>query len=138
MISDSLPNPGEFDISTPSVLSNGDVIIPASRGLFVIPGKGTSVEAPKNLIFMKNLYPNPAHDKIRVDFAVESVNLSSTKLEIYDYLGRLALETNPEIEYNSSNGRGTMTCDISKLRAGYYIVILTNGKFSHATPLFVE
>jgi len=135
---DSVPYHGGYDISKPSVLSNGDVIIPASRGLFVIPAEGTSVEAPKNLLFMRNLYPNPARDRIRVDFAVESVNLSSTKLEIYDYLGRLALETNPEVEYNSSNGRGTMTCDISQLRAGYYIVVLTNGKFSRAAPLFVE
>jgi hypothetical protein len=137
-ISDSFPYHDGFDISKPSVLSNGDVIIPASRGLFVIPAKGTSVETPKNLIFMKNLYPNPARDRIKVDFAVESVNLSSTKLEIYDYLGRLALEANPEVEYNSSTGNGTMTCDISQLHTGFYIAVLTNGKYKRSTPLFVE
>lgn len=138
LVSDSFPYHNGFNISKPSVLSNGDVIIPASRGLFVIPAEGTSIEAPKNWLFMNSLYPNPARDRIRVDFAVESINLGSTKLEIYDYLGRLAIETNPEVEYNSSTGHGTLTCDISKLRAGYYIAVLTNGKFSRSTPLFVE
>ena len=138
LVDENWPYHGGFSLKCIMTKSNGDVIIPAGRGLFVIPAEGTSVEAPKNLIFLKNLYPNPARDRIRIDFGVEPVNLSSTKLEIYDYLGRLTLETNTEVEYNSSTGNGTMTCDISKLHTGFYIAVLTNGKYKRSTPLFVE
>ena len=128
----------EITITQVFTLSNGDVYMPVDSDGFLIITNPTTVEAPKNWIFMNKLYPNPARDRIRVDFGVEPVNLSSTKLEIYDYLGRLALETNPEVEYNSSTGRGTMTCDISKLHTGFYIAVLTNGKYKRSTPLFVE
>jgi hypothetical protein len=87
---------------------------------------------------MNKLYPNPAKDKINIDFGVEPINLNNTKVEIYDYLGRSAAELNPEVIYDSNTGRGTMTCDISKLRSGYYITVLTNGKYSRSMPLFVE
>lgn len=119
-------------------MSNGDIYITAANmGLLKIHSP-TSVESPTHLLFMNKIYPNPAKDKINIDFGVEPLNLSSTKVEIYDYLGRSAAELNPEVIYDSNTGRGTMTCDISKLRSGYYITVLTNGKYTRSMPLFVE
>ncbi len=119
-------------------MSNGDIYITADNmGLLKIHSP-TSVESPTNLLFMNKLYPNPARNKINIDFGVEPINLNNTKVEIYDYLGRSAVELNPELNYDSGTGRGTFTCDISNLRSGYYITVLTNGKYTRSMPLFVK
>jgi hypothetical protein len=128
----------DFGFFNVNKLSNGDRYISIEIEGFFILSNLTSVESPTNLLFMNKLYPNPAQNKINIEFDVEPVNLSSTKVKIYDYLGRSAAELNPEVIYDSSTGRGTMTCDISKLRSGYYITVLTNGKYSKSMPLFVE
>ncbi len=94
--------------------------------------------ASQGRLFDLQLYPNPARTKINIDFGVEPINLSNTKIEIYDYLGRYATELKPEVTYDSGTGRGTMTCDISNLRSGYYIAVLTNGKNTRSMPLFIE
>lgn len=118
-------------------ISEDKVTLPISGiGLFQI-SKTTSIESPKNLIFLNKIYPNPARDKFSIDFGVEPVHLGNMKVEIYDYLGRAAGELNPEIIYDSSTGKGTMKCDAGNIPKGMYIVVLSNGKYTRTMTLFL-
>ncbi len=118
-------------------LTNGKTYIPFDLGKGVISFP-TSVEAPTKWLFMNKLYPNPAKNAVKVDFSVEPINLPKTKVLIYDYMGRIVRELSPTIDYNQTTGVGTMNCDINGIPTGYYILSITNSKYSKSMPLLVE
>lgn len=71
----------------------------------------TNFESKENVV----LYPNPADNIIFIDLPS-----STSKVEIYDAVGRLAMKVD-NLDLNSSQN-----IDVSDLRAGFYIVKIAN------------
>jgi hypothetical protein len=79
----------------------------------------TAIEE-NNIVNLK-ISPNPADYELNVEFS--SVNMSRSKVVIYNLLGEVVL-TVPEAIYY---GRQKINLDVSNLNAGLYLVTLQNG-----------
>ena len=129
---------GEITLNHAIKLSNGEVYLSSGFEGFLIITNPTSVETPTNWLFMNRLYPNPAHDRFSIDFGVEPSNLENMKVSIYDYLGRTPGDLNPEINYDSSTGKGTIACVAGSFPKGMYIVVISNGSYNKTMTLFLN
>ncbi|HBS86887.1 MAG: hypothetical protein A2W91_12715 [Bacteroidetes bacterium GWF2_38_335] len=72
-------------------------------------------------------YPNPSSDFINIKL---SNNTTKTKIELFDCTGKLILLR----EMNKSNE----TIDVSNIKSGYYLMLLTNSKEVYNIPVIIE
>ncbi len=85
-----------------------------------------------------SLYPNPAKTNVSIDFIVEPENLPNVKVELYNLTGILQSKLDYSVDYNNSNGQGTINCNIENIPNGYYIITIDNGKRKIAKPFIVN
>lgn len=69
-----------------------------------------------------NLYPNPASDKLNVDFLAE--HDTQLQVEVMDLTGRVVLTTTQAVP----NGPSTFGLQLPDLRNGMYLLRITDGK----------
>ncbi len=84
------------------------------------------------------LYPNPAKTNVSIDFIVEPENLPNVTVELYNLTGILQSKLDYTVDYNDSNGQGTLNCNIENIPNGYYIIVIDNGKRKGAKPFIVN
>ncbi len=84
------------------------------------------------------VYPNPAKTNVSIDFIVEPENLPNVTLELYNLTGILQSKLDYNVDYNDSNGQGTLNCNIENIPNGYYIIVIDNGKRKVAKPFIVN
>ncbi len=116
-----------------SLGDDGDAIYRAKLSDFGI----TDVEDNTN-IKTSILYPNPAKTNVSLDFIVEPENLPNITVELYNLTGVLQSNLNYSVDYNNSNGQGTLNCNIENIPNGYYIIVIDNGKRKIAKPVIVN
>ncbi len=87
---------------------------------------------------VNKIYPNPAKSNISIDFIVEPENLPYIKVELYNLTGILQSKLDYSVDYNNSNGQGTINCNIENIPNGYYIIVIDNGKRKVAKPFIVN
>ncbi len=69
---------------------------------------------------------------------VEPENLLNVKVELYNLTGILQSKLDYSVDYNNSNGQGTINCNIENIQNGYYIITIDNGKRKIAKPFIVN
>ncbi len=118
---------------------DGSIFLPdiADNG-FLILKNTSSVETPLNVLFVNNIYPNPAKTNVSIDFMVEPENLLNITVELYNLTGVLQSKLDYNVNYNDSNGQGTLNCNIENIPNGYYIIAIDNGKRKVAKPFIVN
>lgn len=97
---------------------------------------------PSSVIYyeeqLTKVYPNPAKTNVSIDFIVEPENLPNLKVELYNLTGILQSKLDYSVDYNNSNGQGTINCNIENISNGYYIITIDNGKRKIAKPFIVN
>ena len=121
-------------------LTDGRIVIPdnSDGGGFYILKEPSSVETPLNVLFVNNIYPNPAKTNVSIDFMVEPENLPNITVELYNLTGILQSKLDYTVDYNDANGQGTLNCNIENIPNGYYIIVIDNGKRKIAKPFIVN
>ncbi len=84
------------------------------------------------------VYPNPAKTNVSIDFIVEPENLPNISVELYNLTGIIKSKLDYNVDYNDSNGQGTLNCNIENIPNGYYIIVIDNGKHKVAKPFIVN
>ena len=84
-----------------------------------------------------NIYPNPANNRIHIDFADEAINIENLKVEIFDFTGREVAEFNPRYVSKNSD-RYSFYCDIGYIPKGFYVVVLNFGSYKKSSTIFIE
>ncbi len=120
------------------ILKGGTIIIPELFGGFIVIKEPSSVETPLNVLFVNKVYPNPARQNVSIDFIVEPENLPNISVELYNLTGILQSKLDYNVDYNDSNGQGTLNCNIENIPNGYYIIVIDNGKRKEAKPFIVN
>ena len=104
-----------------SFLSNGVAYINGSSNNTVVIVKGkcdrTSIKPPIPLPLAVNIYPNPTHNRITIDYQNHVHELQS--INLYNMMGQLITP----IELNAT---GSTSVDITSLAGGVYIVLFTD------------
>ncbi len=118
--------------------TNGSILLPDLEGGFLILQNPSSVETPLNVVFINNIYPNPAKTNVSIDFIVEPENLPNISVELYNLTGILQSKLVYNVDYNDSNGQASLNCNIENIANGYYIIVIDNGKRKEAKPFIVN
>jgi hypothetical protein len=84
---------------------------PSAERTFIVTG----IEDPAGSV---NVYPNPMHDQLVVDAEALSSG-SPVKLNLYDAVGRVV---------HQDDGHGKFVIDVTALKAGLYVLKVSNGK----------
>lgn len=82
----------------------------------------TGVKKQSNLVEESDnvvLYPNPVHNNLKVSLLNSEMNISESKVSIYNMNGQLLMERTP-------NSSGDVTIDLSNLSNGMYVVKLSD------------
>ncbi|MBK6732371.1 MAG: T9SS type A sorting domain-containing protein [Bacteroidetes bacterium] len=79
-----------------------------------------------------NIFPNPASDKISVDYY--SVQETGVTMKVYDLLGNLVNTITADVV----EGENLIGVDVRNLSAGIYIVEISNGKSNYTDKFIVE
>ena len=109
----------------------------ASKGILVLK-EASAVETPLNVLFVNNIYPNPAKQNVFIDFIVEPENLPNVTVELYNLTGVLQSKLDYIVDYNNANGQASLNCKIDNIPNGYYIIVIDNGKRKIAKPFIVN
>jgi len=85
-----------------------------------------------------NIYPNPANNRIYIEFSDEQINTEFLKVEMFDYTGRAVAEFRPESISKNSLSVCRISCDIGSIPNGFYIVVLNFGSYKKSCPIIIE
>ncbi len=78
---------------------------------------------------MENVYPNPAYDKLNIQF--KGVTSQKGRVMLVKMSGQLVYDE--QVTFQD----GTMTVDISKYAQGQYILIIKTNEFTHRTNVMI-
>lgn len=92
-------------------------------------GDYTYIPEP-NLEKLITVYPNPAKDRIHIDF--DQMN-GTARVSIYDIHGRIAHQSSENLD-----GLSTMSVDISKLPSGLYVLFINNRELTIKEKIIIE
>jgi hypothetical protein len=76
-----------------------------------------------------NLFPNPATDLVTLQLN-NDIHSGQVKIEIFENTGRLLFETAQTVSDDET------TLSVSELKAGYYLVKITQGDYSSVKALY--
>jgi len=82
-----------------------------------------------------NLYPNPAGEKLSIDLVLQKAK--KIRFRVFDLGGRMISEEDAPVEFGSG-GQFTHQMDVSKLQAGFYLLVMTDEEGSRLTRRFVK
>ncbi|MES2134435.1 MAG: FG-GAP-like repeat-containing protein [Bacteroidota bacterium] len=83
-----------------------------------IPSSATGIKTMSNAVNQIQLYPNPAKNKVSIQYSLQSTSLVS--IEIIDIIGQTVKTVLPAIEQSADNYR--ITAPLEELKAGMYFV----------------
>jgi hypothetical protein len=86
-----------------------------------------------DLISTLNLFPNPAHDQVKINFSLE--RSKAVSVAIYDVLGQLVFERAKEI-YNV--GDNTIVINTKPYKSGFYLLKINGSNNNTSLPLIIN
>ncbi len=99
----------------------------------------TSVESTEGnpTLFIRNIYPIPAKNIIQIEFAAARSTYTNLDIELFDINGVKVFSTKPNlIDYNSYNGFGTITLNLSNLDSGIMFLVIKDGTTTRYEKIF--
>jgi len=121
--SNLLPNQTYYIAVTSDIENKYDIPCDAANSTFTtVTSTGINNEIA---IHSLNIYPNPASEKITMDFNLKEN--SNIRIEIYNESGQLVQLMNKE---NLNSGNNSINLDVSKLNSGLYFMNLISEKES--------
>lgn len=103
-----------------------------SASNFKLDGDDNTIETFETEFSPLNIYPNPAHDMLNVEF--NSSVEGNLDVRIFDITGKMISNTN----YSSQKGLNTYTIQLGDLSGGLYFVNVNNGNDNITKKLIVE
>jgi hypothetical protein len=83
-------------------------------------------------VLKANVYPNPAHDKIALNF--NSAEIENTLIDIRDFSGR----TIKIINYTAEKGANHLELELNNFAKGAYIIQIKSDKINEQLPIVVQ
>ena len=109
-----------------------NLLLATSSTPFVRAFNGSKVLDKGSIVENLSLYPNPAHDKLTVNFT--AAEAKTYAINLYNGVGEQVLVSKTHFDI----GENTTTLDVSHLPRGFYVVKVQNGGQNLAQKVIIE
>lgn len=120
-------NEGAFRISI--IPETNEIFLCTNYSIYKTDLNTDVKETVENLpnLFLLDIFPNPARDKVMINFSTLPSLIPNLTVKIYNYLGSQINNLSYVLNYDSNTGLGTIEANVSGINWGLYLLVLDNG-----------